>query len=203
MLPIWIHSIKLQTDLLKMTKMKKKSILIVLMITALSWGQDVFEKYEYDDSVTYFSISPKMFEMLAKLSVEINDPEAEQFISLVQDIDSFKVISTESSAIGKEIQVWVDKHIRKADLEELMRVRDKEAHVDFYVKSSNDDDFVKELMMFVSNISGKVDLGNRTPETVLLYLSGDIDLTQISKIANQMNLPGGAQLNKLNEKENE
>jgi len=200
---IWIHSIKLQTDLLKMTKMKKKSILIVLMITALSWGQDVFEKYEYDDSVTYFSISPKMFEMLAKLSVEINDPEAEQFISLVQDIDSFKVISTESSAIGKEIQVWVDKHIRKADLEELMRVRDKEAHVDFYVKSSNDDDFVKELMMFVSNISGKVDLGNRTPETVLLYLSGDIDLTQISKIANQMNLPGGAQLNKLNEKENE
>ena len=203
MLPIWIHSIKLQTDLLKMTKMKKKSILIVLMITALSWGQDVFEKYEYDDSVTYFSISPKMFEMLAKLSVEINDPEAEQFISLVQDIDSFKVISTESSAIGKEIQVWVDKHIRKADLEELMRVRDKEAHVDFYVKSSNDDDFVKELMMFVSNISGKVDLGNRTPETVLLYLSGDIDLTQISKIANQMNLPGGAQLNKLNEKGNE
>lgn len=203
MLLIWIHSIKLQTDLLKMTKMKKKSILIALMITALSWGQDVFEKYEYDDSVTYFSISPKMFEMLAKLSVEINDPEAEQFISLVQDIDSFKVISTESSAIGKEIQVWVDKHIRKADLEELMRVRDKEAHVDFYVKSSNDDDFVKELMMFVSNISGKVDLGNRTPETVLLYLSGDIDLTQISKIANQMNLPGGAQLNKLNEKENE
>lgn len=203
MLLIWIHSIKLQTDLLKMTKMKKKSILITLMITALSWGQDVFEKYEYDDSVTYFSISPKMFEMLAKLSVEINDPEAEQFISLVQDIDSFKVISTESSAIGKEIQVWVDKHIKKADLEELMRVRDKEAHVDFYVKSSKDDDFVKELMMFVSNISGKVDLANYKPETVLLYLSGDIDLTQISKIANQMNLPGGAQLNKLNEKENE
>ena len=203
MLPIWIHSIKLQTDLLKMTKMKKKSILIALMITALSWGQDVFEKYEYDDSVTYFSISPKMFEMLAKLSVETNDPEAEQFISLVQDIDSFKVISTESSAIGKEIQMWVDKHIKKADLEELMRVRDKEAHVDFYVKSSNDDDFVKELMMFVSNISGKVDLVNYKPETVLLYLRGDIDLTQISKIANQMNLPGGAQLNKLNDKENE
>ncbi|MDG1822601.1 MAG: DUF4252 domain-containing protein [Flavobacteriaceae bacterium] len=183
--------------------MKKKSILIVLMITTLSWGQDVFEKYEYDDSVTYFSISPKMFEMLAKLSVEINDPEAEQFISLVQDIDSFKVISTESSVIGKEIQGWVDKHIKKASLEELMRVRDKEAHIDFYVKSSNNDDFVKELMMFVSNISGKIDLGNRAPETVLLYLSGDIDLTQISKIANQMNLPGGEQLNNLNKKNNE
>ena len=58
-------------------------------------------------------------------------------------------------------------------------------------------------MMFVSNISGKVDLVNYKPETVLLYLRGDIDLTQISKIANQMNLPGGAQLNKLNDKENE
>ena len=47
----------------------KKSILIIALITAsFSWGQDVFEKYEYDDSVSYFSISPKMFQMLQSLA---------------------------------------------------------------------------------------------------------------------------------------
>jgi hypothetical protein len=54
--------------------------------------------------------------------------------------------------------------------------------------------------MFVSEINeDKINLGDRQPETVLLYLSGDIDLTQISKLVNEMNLPGGQQLGKLNE----
>ncbi|MGB1080096.1 MAG: DUF4252 domain-containing protein [Flavobacteriaceae bacterium] len=184
--------------------MKKKIILVALFALSLSWGQDVFEKYEYDDSVSYFSISPKMFEMLAKLSIESNDPEADQFLSLVEKIKSFKVITTESTDISGDIQRWVDKHIKAVKMEELMRVRDKEAYVNFYVKSGRNDDLVKELLMFVTDINNEhIDLGNRKPETVLLHLSGDIDLTQISKLVNQMNLPGGQQLGKLNDKENE
>ena len=180
----------------------KKNILIVALITAaFSWGQDVFEKYEYDDSVSYFSISPKMFQMLAKLSIETSDPEADKFIKLVEEIESFKVITTESEDIAKDIQIWVDKHIKIQNLEELMRVRDKGTHVNFYVKSTKNDDRVKKLLMFVTDINGdQINLGDRNPETVLLYLSGDIDLTQISKLVNEMNLPGGQQLGKLNEK---
>jgi len=180
----------------------KKSILMVALITAsFSWGQDVFEKYEYDDSVSYFSISPKMFQMLAKLSIETNDPEADKFIKLVEEIESFKVITTESKDVAQEIQTWVDKHIKTQNLDELMRVRDKGAHVNFYVKSTKNDDRVKKLLMFVTDINeGQIDLGDRKPETVLLYLSGDIDLTQISKLVNEMNLPGSQQLGKLNKK---
>ncbi len=183
--------------------MKKNIILLILITASFSWGQDVFEKYEYDDSVSYFSISPKMFQMLAKLSIETNDPEADQFIKLVQEIETFKVITTENYAISEDIQGWVDKHIKSVNMEELMRVRDKEANVNFYVKSARkNDDLVKELLMFVTDINVEgMQLGNRKPETVLLYLSGDIDLTQISKLVNQMNLPGGQQLGKLNEKQ--
>ena len=181
--------------------MKKKIILLALITVSLSWGQDIFEKLEYDDSVSYFSISPKMFEMLTKLSIETNDPEADQFIKLVQDIKSFKVITSESTAIADEISSWVDKHIKTVKMEELMRVRDQDASVNFYVKSGKNDDLVEELLMFVTDIKAeKINLGDRKPETVLLFLSGDIDLTQISKLVNQMNLPGGQQLSKLNEK---
>lgn len=179
-------------------------ILVALFTISLSWGQDVFEKYEYDDNVSYFSISPKMFQMLAKLSIETNDPEADQFISLVKEIESFKVITTESADISGDINKWVNKHIKASKMEELMRVRDEQAYVNFYVKSNKNDDLVKELLMFVTDInSKKMNLGDRKPETVLLYLSGDIDLAQISKLVNQMNLPGGQQLGKLNEKEND
>ena len=179
--------------------MKKKITLFVLVLASMAWGQDVFEKYEYDDNVTYFSISPKMFQMLAKLSIETNDPEADQYNSMVQKIKSFKVITTENEGVGEDINGWVTKYIKARKLEELMRVRDKEAHVDFYIKSA-DDNLVKELLMFVSEINKEqINLGKRSPETVLLYLSGEIDLAQISKLVNEMNLPGGSQLGKLNE----
>ena len=184
--------------------MKKNIILLTLFVTSLSWGQDVFEKYEYDDNVSYFSISPKMFQMLAKLSIETNDPEADQFVQLVRDIESFKVITTENSDIADEIKRWVEHHIKAVKMEELMRVRDQEAYVNFYVKSGRNEELVKELLMFVTDINKEnIVLGGRKPETVLLSLSGDIDLTQISKLVNQMNLPGGQQLGKLNEKEDE
>ena len=181
--------------------MKKKMILLALIAASLSWGQDVFQKYQYDESVSYFSISPKMFEMLAKLSIETNDPEADQFIKLVKEIKSFKVITSESVDVSNDIKGWVDKHIKKTNMEELMRVRDKDAYVNFYVKSEKDNDKVKKLLMFVTDINTEqINLGNRKPETVLLYLGGTIDLTQISKLVNKMNLPGGQQLSKLNEK---
>ena len=66
--------------------MKKSIVLLALITFSLSWGQDIFEKYEYDDSVSYFSINPKMFQMLAKLSIETGYPEADKFIKLVEEI---------------------------------------------------------------------------------------------------------------------
>jgi hypothetical protein len=37
-------------------------------------------------------------------------------------------------------------------------------------------------------------------ETVLLSLTGDIDLRQVSKLTNQLNVPGGEQLKKATKK---
>ena len=47
-------------------------------------------------------------------------------------------------------------------------------------------------------INGK----KREIETVLLTLTGDIDLRQISKLTNQMDIPGGDNLKKASEKKN-
>lgn len=181
--------------------MKKSIILLALITFSLSWGQDIFEKYEYDDSVSYFSINPKMFQMLAKLSIETGDPEADKFIKLVEEIKSFKLITTERTDIAKNIQIWVEKYIKAQNLEELMQARDMGARVNFYVKSTNNENRVEKLLMFSTDIDeDQINLGNHKPETVLLYLTGDIDLSQISMLVNEMNLPVGKLLGKLNEK---
>jgi hypothetical protein len=90
-----------------------------------------------------------------------------------------------------------------------MRIKDGEQTVKFYVKEGKDDNHVKELLMFVTGlkeitkgqditINGK----KREIETVLLSLTGDIDLRQVSKLTNKMNVPGGNQLKKVGDKKN-
>jgi hypothetical protein len=88
-----------------------------------------------------------------------------------------------------------------------MRVKDGDQQVNFYVKEGKDENHVKELLMFISGLKEmtkgqniEINGKKREIETVILSLTGDIDLRQISKLTNQMNMPGGDQLKKVNKK---
>ncbi|UOB18214.1 DUF4252 domain-containing protein [Abyssalbus ytuae] len=178
--------------------MKKLIIITILsVLPVLSFGQSIFDKYESSDEVTFVSMQPKMFQMLGKMSVSTDDPEAQEFFKLVNSITSFKVITTENEGVSKDINGWVDKHLKNSSLEELMRVRDGDSNVKFYVKEGKDDNHVQELLMFVTGIKDvKVEVNGHGIETVLLSLTGDIDLRQIAKLTEKMDLPGGDQLGK-------
>ncbi len=79
--------------------MKKQIILIALLVSPiLGYCQDIFEKYEDSGEVTYIAMQPKMFQMLAKMSVSSDDPDAKDFFALVNAITSFKVIT--KKAVG-------------------------------------------------------------------------------------------------------
>ena len=69
-----------------------------------------------------------------------------------------------------------------------MRVKDKDTNVKFYIKEGKDDDHVRELLMFMTGIEN-VQMNDRKIETVLLSLTGDIDLNKISSLTSKMNLP--------------
>jgi len=181
--------------------MKKLIVLIVAIALPLcSFGQSIFDKYEASDKVTFVSMQPKMFQMLAKMSVSSDDPEAKEFFALVNSINSFKVITTDDSAISKDIDSWVSGHLKSSSLQELMRVRDGDSNVKFYVKEGKDDNHVKELLMFVTGIKDvNVEVNGHKLETVLLSLTGDIDLRQIARLTDKMDLPGGKQLGKASD----
>ncbi len=183
----------------------KKLLIICVMALApfVSRAQDIFDKYEDNDKVTFVAMQPKMFQMLGKMSVNSDDPEAKEFFELVNSITSFKVITTDDQAISKDVTSWVDNRLKSSSFEELMRVRDGDSNVKFYVKEGKDDDHVKELLMFVTGIKDMdIDINGKKLETVLLSLTGDINLRSVSKLTDKMDLPGGDQLGKASKKSN-
>ena len=178
---------------------------LTLLLTSTSMAQDIFSKYSDNGKVSYVSIKPKMFQLLAKMDINTDDPEAQEYINMVNSITSFKTMATDDKDISSDIVKWVKS--RSTSLEELMVVKDNGVNMTFYIKEGKDEDHVSELLMFVNGLEAVTKNSNieingkkRSIETVVISITGDIDLNQISKLANKMNLPGGDELEKKNKK---
>jgi hypothetical protein len=142
-----------------------------------------------------------MFSLLAKFEVVAEDKETKDFIDIAKSITSLKVFTTTDKQVAAAMNSDVASYLKSSRLSELMRFTDENTQIKFYVQEGKDDDHVKELLMFVSGISEleKIDINGRQIETVLLSLSGDIDLNKINALITKMNLP--QELNKVNQKQ--
>ena len=175
-------------------------VLIGFMLSLTVKGQSIFERFADYDDVSLVSISPKMFKMLGQLSISLDDPEAQEYIDMVSSIENFKVLISGNDEVTAAMSKWAAKQLSSKDLEELMTIKDADADVAFYVKNGKSDDRVEKLIMYVNGVNPEImkdsPLGERTVETIILLIEGDIDLKQISKLTDQMSLPGGKQLRK-------
>ncbi|MGM5470932.1 DUF4252 domain-containing protein [Flavobacteriaceae bacterium LMO-SS05] len=190
--------------------MKKLAVILaVALVPIVTFGQGVFDKFEDMDGVTSVIVNQKMFKMLMDLQIQTDDPEAQEMVDMVGKITGLKVLTTGDEKISDDMNATVNRYLKSSNLQELMRIKDGEQTVKFYVKEGKDDNHVKELLMLVSGlkeitkdqditINGK----KREIETVLLSLTGDIDLRQVAKLTNKMNVPGGDQLKKVGAKKN-
>lgn len=179
----------------------KKWILLSLITLCFQGiiAQSIFERYSNSTDVSYFSISPKMFEMLGQMSISVNDPEAKEYLETVNSINNFKVLVTSEDAISQDIRTWMDNRVKRQKLEVLMTFNDEGSqNIAFYVKAGSSSNKVAQLLMFASDMNEKstISISGKSLETVLLLLEGDIDLNQISNLTNKMDLPGGDQLKK-------
>jgi len=187
----------------------KKLILILAIVLSpiVSFGQGMFDKYEDLEGVTSMVVNQKMFSMLAQMEINVDDAEAQEYLDMVKKITNFKVMTTGDETISANMKADVQKYLKGSKLEELMRIKDGDQTVKFYVREGKSENYVKELLMYVTGlkevtqdsditINGK----KREIETVVLSLTGDIDLRQISKIAQKMDIKGGEHLEKVNDK---
>lgn len=172
----------------------KKIILIfvIALMPALAAAQNsIFDKFEDMEDVTTVIVTPEAFKMISKFKG--SGPEAQEYIEMVSGLTSFRVFTTENLSIAGEMQDVVSKYLKTAKLTELMRVKDKDAHVKIYVREGKDEDHVSELLMFVSDMQKSAN-----QEAVILSLTGSIDLNKIAKLTDAHIPNSGQHLNKEN-----
>lgn len=161
--------------------------LVLVLSTSTFFGQSVFDKFDGQDNIATVIVNKKMFTLLSKM--EVKDKETQQYVNLIKKLDNLKVFVTESDKKAEEMKAVSDKYIKSSALDELMRITEKGKSVKIYVKSGASESQVKELLMFV-------DGGSPKNETVLMSLTGDFDLNELSVLTDKMNLPGGDDLKK-------
>ena len=190
--------------------MKKLAVILAIALAPMvTFGQSVFDKFEDMDGVTSVIVNQKMFKMLMDLQIQTDDAEAQEMIDLVGKITGLKVLTTGDEKISADMNSTFNGYLKSSNLQELMRIKDGEQTVKFYVKEGKDDNHVKELLMFVNGLKEitkdqdiTINGQKREIETVILSLTGDIDLRQVSKLTSKMNVPGGDQLKKVGDKKN-
>ena len=170
--------------------MKKFIITIVVaLVSNAFYAQAAFDKYDGQDGVTSIVVNKKMFQMMASVKVDANDKETQQYLNLMRKLDNLKVFTTKSSKLSADMKLTADKYVKTVGLEELMRVNDSGKNVRILVKSGSSGSQVKELLMFIED-------GSKANETVLMSLTGDFDLNEISVLTDKMKIPGGDDLKK-------
>lgn len=169
--------------------MKINKIILVAVMVMSGWiasAQSQFDKFEDIEGVTSVVVTQKAFSLMSKIGSESDD----EYMNLIKNIESLKVFATESAEVAKQMEEAAKSYLKTANLEELMRVKDGDSNVTIYVKEGKSEDFVKELFMFVK------DSDNSSKESVIISLTGNIDLNQIAKLTEKMDLPGGKHLEK-------
>ncbi len=155
--------------------------LVIVLTTSPFFAQTVFDKFEDQDLITAVVVNKKMFSLLSKM--EVKDKQEQQYVNLIKKLDNLRVFVTQNDKKANEMKAVSDKYVKTAALEELMRMNEKGKSVKIFVKSGASDTQIKELLMFIEGIGKE--------ETVLMSLTGDFDLKELSVLTDKMKLPGG------------
>jgi hypothetical protein len=171
--------------------MKKGIAIIGIMffsIAMMAQGQVIkkyFNMFEDNENFTKVSVSQKMFSMFTEL--EAGSDAENEFLEAVSKLKGLKIIAADSVADAKAIYKKAIADVDKAGYEELMSVKDADENMHFSIIEKNG--IISELLMVVG--------GNKS--FVMLSLYGEIDLKNISKIAQEMRVEGLENLGKMHD----
>ncbi len=170
----------------------KKFIIALFAIgfPLLGISQSAFDKFEDSDRIGTVTISKGMLRLAAEMMDDHGDKDTQEFIELAKNLDGIKIFMSEDDGASADMQATMKNYVKKSRLEELMKVKDGDTNLKFYIKNGKDEDHVTELLMFVTGLEDEKGRKSKV-ETVLLSMTGDIDLTQVGSLTEKMRLPKG------------
>ena len=171
--------------------MKKISLglsMFLLSLTMMGQGTVItkyMNQYAGNEKFTKVSVSQKMFSLFTNL--EAGSPAEKEFLQAVSKLKGLKIIMSDSVPSSAAIFKQAVADVNKAAYEELVTVNDARGNLLFSTKESNG--IISELIM----------VAGTKKQFVMISLYGDIDLKNISKIAQQMRVPGFDQLKHIDD----
>ncbi len=168
--------------------MKKIIVTVILILVSnLFFAQSVFDKFQDQEEVTSTIVNKKMFQMMGNVKVDAKDKEAQQYLNLIRKLDNLKVFSTTNSKISADMKITTDAYWKVAGLSELIRSSYNGKKLKIWYKSGVNESQIKEILMYNEG-SGTEN------ETILMSLTGDFSLNEISVLIDKMKIPGGEDL---------
>ncbi|MUP47116.1 DUF4252 domain-containing protein [Gramella sp. BOM4] len=172
-----------------------KRVLIIFLIgllPALSFSQN-FQKYEDMAGVDMFTVSPQAFKMANKIELG-DDPESIAYKKLIDGLEQIQIYKTSKPDVRKMMSADVKTYLNKKPFSELMSVKESGNLIKFYSVAGSNDNYVKELLMFMEGEE------NDEPMSLILSITGNINLSQLYKLTEDLNMPGAEELKKANQK---
>jgi hypothetical protein len=169
--------------------MKVLSFFIALFLTTSAFGQSnedaiskYFSKYVDDERFTVVYISGKMFDLINKMELDLEDEEAEAVLSICKDLKGLRILTCEEN--GNQFYEEAIKMINTKEYEPLMTVREgKKENVQFMVKQNGNS--LGELLLLV---------GGEDEDFVLLSFIGNIDLKEVGRLSKAFEKDGKAKV---------
>ncbi|WP_037314559.1 DUF4252 domain-containing protein [Salegentibacter sp. Hel_I_6] len=174
--------------------MKKIIIVFIIGLLPVITQAQSFAKYENMRDVDAMVMTSKMFKMLAKVDLSDDNPEAKEYLELIENLDEIKMFTSTKASVRSEMQKDVETYLNSNSLDQLMRVKEEGKNIRFYSKSGKSDNYVSELFMFMEGEK------EGEPISVILSITGQIDLSHLSRLTSDLKIPGAEELKNVEKK---
>ena len=166
----------------------KKIIVIIAFIVApmFTYAQSIFDTLEDMDGVDMVIVTKDAFELLNKFkpkSADVKDNEVMQAFEMINDLNEFKMFSTDNLDIAVKMEKMVNSEIKRSNLTQLMRIKQDDSRIKIYVKATKNKNYVSEVLMFVKGIDKQT---KGVSEAIVMSLTGNIDINKMSEFTDKI-----------------
>ena len=127
--------------------MKSILLLVSLSFTIVCVAQQNFDQLDRIDQIQAVVVTPKMFDMMAKVKMDDTDKEAAHYLALIASLDQLKLYTTTDKQAAIIMKSVVDQYVVASKLSVLTAASDQEKKVSLYTKPGNTTDLVAEILL--------------------------------------------------------